>query len=71
MGKPAESRSLGFNFNIRFHYMNEEKNKAAVYRVQSLERVLDILDCFTFQSRELNLSELGKLTKLNKTTAKR
>ena len=51
--------------------MNEEKNKAAVYRVQSLERVLDILDCFTFQSRELNLSELVKLTKLNKTTAKR
>ncbi|MBC8461355.1 MAG: helix-turn-helix domain-containing protein, partial [Deltaproteobacteria bacterium] len=48
-----------------------KKNKESVYRVQSLERALDILDCFTFQNREMSLSEVVKLTKLNKTTAKR
>lgn len=47
------------------------KNEESVYRVQSLERALDILDCFTFQNREMSLSEVVKLTKLNKTTAKR
>lgn len=48
-----------------------KKNEKSVYRVQSLERALDILNCFTFQNREMSLSEVVKLTKLNKTTAKR
>ena len=51
--------------------MKVKNNEAPVYRVQSLERALDILDCFTFQNREMSLSEVVKLTKLNKTTAKR
>lgn len=51
--------------------MKMKKNKESVYRVQSLERALDILDCFTFQNREMRLSEVVKLTRLNKTTAKR
>jgi len=42
-----------------------------IYRVPSLDRALDILDCFSFQTRELNLSEISQLAGLNKTTAKR
>ncbi|MDX2502625.1 MAG: IclR family transcriptional regulator [Deltaproteobacteria bacterium] len=41
------------------------------YKVQSVERTLDILDCFSFQNRELSLSEIVLHTGLNKTTAKR
>lgn len=43
----------------------------SIYKVQALERALDILDCFSFQDRELSLSEIVKITGLNKTTAKR
>jgi DNA-binding IclR family transcriptional regulator len=43
----------------------------SIYRVQALERALDILDCFNFQNRELSLSEVVNRTGLNKTTAKR
>ena len=41
------------------------------YKVQSVERALDILDCFSFQDRELSLSETVIRTGLNKTTVKR
>jgi IclR family KDG regulon transcriptional repressor len=41
------------------------------YRVQSLERALDVLDCFTFQDRELTLSDISQKTGMNKATAKR
>jgi len=43
----------------------------SIYRVQALERALDILDCFNFQNRELSLSDVVSRTGLNKTTAKR
>jgi len=43
----------------------------SIYRVQALERALDILDCFNFQSRELSLTDVVYRTGLNKTTAKR
>jgi DNA-binding IclR family transcriptional regulator len=42
-----------------------------IYKVQSLDRALDILDSFSFQKRELTLTEICQLTSLNKTTAKR
>lgn len=45
--------------------------KGPVYKVQSLQRALDILDCFTFQNREMSLSDIVKQTGINKTTAKR
>ncbi len=45
--------------------------KNSIYRVQALERALDILDCFNFQNRELSLSDVVDRTGLNKTTAKR
>jgi DNA-binding IclR family transcriptional regulator len=43
----------------------------SIYKVQALERALDILDCFSFQHRELSLSDVVYRTGLNKTTAKR
>ena len=43
----------------------------SIYRVQALERALDILDCFNFQNRELSLSDVVDRTGLNKTTVKR
>ena len=43
----------------------------AQYRVQALDRALDLLDCFSYQSREMSLSDLANQTGLNKTTAKR
>ncbi len=36
-----------------------------------MERAFDILDCFTFQNREMGLSDISQITGLNKTTAKR
>lgn len=51
--------------------MESNNQKKGEYRVRALERALDILECFSFQDRELNLSEVVKKTGLNKTTAKR
>ena len=51
--------------------MKPPTGKETVYRVQAVERALDILDSFTFQNRELGLSDVVTLTGLNKTTAKR
>ena len=51
--------------------MKSAIGKGTMYRVQAVDRALDILDSFTFQNRELGLSEVAMLTGLNKTTAKR
>ncbi len=51
--------------------MKQKMEKESIYRVQALERALDILDCFSFQERELGLSDVAEKTGLNKTTAKR
>lgn len=51
--------------------MNIKDKKENIYRVQALERALDILDCFTFQNRDLSLTDVVAKTGLNKTTAKR
>jgi len=51
--------------------MAAEDRKEFAYRVQALERALDILECFSLQDRELTLSEVAVKTGLNKTTAKR
>ncbi len=42
-----------------------------VYRVQALERALDILDSFNFRDRDLSLTEICRRTGLNKSTALR
>ena len=51
--------------------MAAEDKKEREYRVQALDRALDILESFSLQDRELNLSEVASKTGLNKTTAKR
>jgi IclR family KDG regulon transcriptional repressor len=43
----------------------------SIYRVQALDRALDILECFSYQHRRLNLSEVVLRTGLKKATAKR
>ena len=51
--------------------MKQVKGKNSIYKVQALERALDIIDCFSFQDRELSLTDVVIRTGLNKTTAKR
>jgi DNA-binding IclR family transcriptional regulator len=46
-------------------------SKTFPYRVRSLDRAIDILDGFTFQTRHMTLSEVVRKTGLNITTAKR
>jgi DNA-binding IclR family transcriptional regulator len=53
------------------HIMKLSSGETRTYRVQSLERALDVLDCFTFQDRELTLSDISQKTGINKATAKR
>jgi IclR family KDG regulon transcriptional repressor len=48
-----------------------ENRKESRYHVQALDRALNILECFSFQYKELNLSDIVRQTRLNKTTAKR
>ena len=51
--------------------MKQNKPNNTVYKVQALERALDILECFSFQKRQLSLTDVVNSTGLNKTTAKR
>ena len=51
--------------------MKQKKPNNTVYKVQALERALDILECFSFQNRQLSLTDVVNSTGLNKTTAKR
>ncbi len=51
--------------------MKQNKGEKSIYKVQVLERALDILDCFSFQDRELSLTDVVNRTGFNKTTAKR
>lgn len=51
--------------------MNKREGSETSYKVQVIDRVLDILDSFTFENREMNLTEVVEKTGLNKATAKR
>lgn len=51
--------------------MKSETKIKPVYRLKSIEKIFDILDCFSFENRELNLTEITRKTGLHKTTAKR
>ena len=46
-------------------------NSGDKYRLSSLERVFDVLECFSDDNRNLSLAELTKLTGLNHTSLKR
>jgi DNA-binding IclR family transcriptional regulator len=47
------------------------QSKSETYRVQAVQRALDILDCFDFDHRQLTLADITRRTGLNKTTALR
>lgn len=51
--------------------MKLHRSDNTTYKVQSLMRALDILDCFSYQNRVMSLSDVVHQTGLNKTTAKR
>ena len=51
--------------------LNNSATKKTVYKVQALERALDILDSFSYQRRKMNLAEVVSLLGLKKATAKR
>ena len=51
--------------------MKQTKAHKTIYKVQALERALDILECFSFQNRQLSLTDVVNSTGLNKTTVKR
>lgn len=59
-----------------FHNMKQAAKsklspKRKLYRVQSLDRALDILECFSFQNQQFSLARIAQHTGLNKTTALR
>ncbi len=45
--------------------------KRKLYRVQSVDRALDLMECFDFQNREFSLAAMAQLSRLNKTTVLR
>jgi DNA-binding IclR family transcriptional regulator len=51
--------------------MKEKLKHNQIYRVKSLDKALHILNCFSFQKREISLTEICQVTSLNKTTVKR
>ena len=51
--------------------MKREKDIESSYKVQVIDRVFNILDSFTFENREMTLTDIAKNAGLNKTTAKR
>ena len=51
--------------------MKSVRGNESISTIQVLMRTLDILDCFDYQNRVLNLSDVVNRTGLNKTTAKR
>lgn len=49
----------------------EPVNGSGRYRIQVLDRAVQILNCFTFEKRELSVSEITARTKLHKATVHR
>jgi IclR family KDG regulon transcriptional repressor len=49
----------------------EKPGSSPSYRVQVLERAIDVLECFSFSRRELSLAEIVESTGLNRSTARR
>ena len=49
--------------------MKKSDHGKSTYFVQSLDRAMDILDCFTFNQKELTQNEIIQKTGLNRTTA--
>jgi len=50
---------------------SSEPSNNKSYFVQTLDRALDVLECFTYGSRELDMPHIIKATGFNRTTARR
>jgi IclR family transcriptional regulator, KDG regulon repressor len=48
-----------------------EKEKKNIYAVQSVDRAIDILNCFSFEKNKLTLPEIVTMTGLNRSTVRR
>ena len=48
--------------NIEASEMTNIDHEERVYRIKSLDKALTILECFSYQKKELNLSELAEQT---------
>ena len=60
------------NIETKVHIMELQPSpKKTVYRVQALERALDILDAFSYQRRKMHLTDVVSELGLKKATAKR
>jgi DNA-binding IclR family transcriptional regulator len=51
--------------------MEKEVKNKPTYFIQSLDRALNVLECFSLQNKELDLINITKLTGLHRTTATR
>lgn len=51
--------------------MTNIDHEERVYRIKSLDKALTILECFSYQTKELTLSELAEQTGIHVSTAKR
>jgi DNA-binding IclR family transcriptional regulator len=51
--------------------MANTNHEARVYRIKSLDKALTILECFSYQKKEMTLSEIVKQTGIPVSTAKR
>jgi len=51
--------------------MANQKSENKTYFIQSLERAINILDCFSSKTREVTSGQVAELTGLNRTTATR
>jgi DNA-binding IclR family transcriptional regulator len=52
-------------------FMKKKDQTTPTYFVQSVDRAMDILACFTFKEKERTLAEIVQQTRLNRTTATR
>jgi DNA-binding IclR family transcriptional regulator len=51
--------------------MKKNDHEERVYRIKSLDKALTILECFSYQKKEMTLSELVEQTGIHVSTAKR
>ncbi len=50
---------------------NDQPEQKCRYRIRALERALDILDAFSYENKEMSLTDIARKTGLDKATAKR
>lgn len=56
---------------MKYSTTKKTVDNTETYRVQSIERAISILNCFSFQHKERSLAEIVSMTGLNRSTARR